>query len=507
MIALYARVSTDAQTERGLQSQLAELRGFAKQKYSQLTPVEFVDDGYTGAVLERPAMDELRRMLAAKKFSAVVAYDADRLSRELAHLLLLMKELERAQVVVDFVRGGFEQTDSGRMMLQMRGVIAEYERTQIRARTQRGRLEAARQGRSGGGRRTFGYTSEGGVLSIAEDEAVIVRRIFDSACSGKSIRSLAFVLNAEGVLPQRGRKWATSSLHRILGNETYFGLAYYNRRRRGSDEGRFRSEQDWISIPVPAIVTRERFEEARRMLAQNSTRLAGPHRPYMLRGLLRCGHCGRGISGNASHGKRYYRCGGRDRLRNGDPCRAGLILAERIERTITSGILDALKSGLLTDAIADRNIVAVDYAAETAKARREVQTWRDSEERAVMLMVSPAHATRRDLFERELNRATEKRQAAEARLVHLENSRKAENEALVNGSQMEAACERAYLALELLTTEGWRQGLSRLVDEITVRGRELEVRGAIPRDSIRSQHQHIVDGSIPFTFRLLMEAA
>jgi site-specific DNA recombinase len=492
MIALYARVSTDAQTEKGLQSQLAELRTFAKQKYGKLTPLEFVDDGYVGSILERPAMDELRRMLAQKKFSTVVAYDADRLSRDLSHLLVLMKEFERAQVIVDFVRGGFEQTDSGRMMLQMRGVIAEYERTQIRARTQRGRLEAARQGRSGGGRRTFGYASDGGVLSIVEPEAEIVRRIFDSACTGKSIRSLAFELNREGVLPQRGRKWATSSLHRILGNETYFGLAYYNRRKRTGNAMQFRGEQDWITVPAPAIITRDQFEEAKSVLRRNSSRLSGPHQPYMLRGLLRCGHCGRGISGNASHGRRYYRCGGRDRLRNGDPCRAGLILAERIEGSVKRGILHALKSGLLTQAIADRKVEPVDYAVEIAKARREVRAWRDAEERAVRLIVAPAHALRRDLFERELDRATERRRAAEARLEHLQNACRAATAARINGSQMEAACERAYSALESLTPEGWRQGLSLLLDEITVRGLELEVRGAIPCGSVRSQHEDVV---------------
>lgn len=507
MIALYARVSTDAQTEKGLQSQLAELRKFAREKYGKLTPVEFVDDGYTGAVLERPAMDELRRMLAQRKFSTVVAYDADRLSRELSHLLVLMKELERAGVVVDFVRGGFEQTDSGRMMLQMRGVIAEYERTQIRARTQRGRLEAARQGRSGGGRRTFGYTSEGGVLSVVEQEAAIIRRIFDSVCGGRSIRSIAFELNQEGVLPQRGRQWGTSSLHRIISNETYFGQAYYNRRRRSEEGMLFRPAADWISVTAPAIVSRERFDAAALALKAHASHLSGPHRPYLLRGMLRCGDCGRGISGCGSHGRRYYRCGGRDRLRNGEPCRAPLIPAGRIESSVTQGILGVLRSGSLVQAIARRKIEAVDYRAEIAKARREVQAWRDSEERAVCLMVSPSHEQRRDLFERELNRATAQRKAAETRLAHLENAERAAESARVNGSRMEAACQRAFRNLERLTPEQWREGLSMLVDEITVHGEELEVRGAIPAGSVCSDHQHVVDGSIPFTFRLLLEAA
>jgi site-specific DNA recombinase len=131
MIVVYARVSTDAQIEAGLVSQLAELRRYAKEKYAGEESVEVVDDGYSGADVERPGLEKLRALVRERRVRVVLACDPDRLSRDAAHLLLLMKEIEKGGATLDFVRGGFEQSDSGRMLLQMRGVIAEYERAQI----------------------------------------------------------------------------------------------------------------------------------------------------------------------------------------------------------------------------------------------------------------------------------------------------------------------------------------------------------------------------------------
>src|ERR1019366_9029702 len=284
MIALYARVSTDQQ-EQGLASQLAELRRFVAQKYPGEAAMEFEDDGYTGAVLERPAMDKLRAMMRAGQVRVLLSYDPDRLSRELAHLCLLMNEADRYVVVLDFVRGGFEQTDTGRMALQMRGVFAQFERAQIKGRTQRGRLEAARNGRSGGGRRPLGYQCADGKLTVIESEAETVRRIFREIIGGVSVREIAFRLNADGILPQRGRRWATSSIHRILRNTSYHGDAAYNRRKRGPD-GRmtFRPEAEWIPFTVPAIIDRATFDQAQEHLRNNARFLSGrAHAPYLLK--------------------------------------------------------------------------------------------------------------------------------------------------------------------------------------------------------------------------------
>jgi site-specific DNA recombinase len=105
MIALYARVSTDAQVEAGLASQLAELRRYLKDKYPGESVLEFIDDGYSGADLERPKFDELRTQVRCRRIRVVLAYDPDRLSRDAAHLLLLMKEFEQNGATLDLSAG------------------------------------------------------------------------------------------------------------------------------------------------------------------------------------------------------------------------------------------------------------------------------------------------------------------------------------------------------------------------------------------------------------------
>ena len=103
MIALYARVSTDAQVEKfGLSSQLSELRKCAAERYAGVQTIEFQDDGYTGATLDRPRLEQMRGLIRKGSITVVLVHDSDRLSRELGHFLLIMDEIEKAGVRTDF---------------------------------------------------------------------------------------------------------------------------------------------------------------------------------------------------------------------------------------------------------------------------------------------------------------------------------------------------------------------------------------------------------------------
>lgn len=502
MIAIYARVSTDAQVEAGLVSQIAELRIHAREKYSGEETLEFIDDGYTGADWERPKLSEMRTCLQAGRIRVVLAYDPDRLSRDAAHLLLLMKEVERGGATLDFVRGGFEQSDSGRMLLQMRGVIAEYERAQIRARTQRGRNQAAREGKWVGGWIPLGYERADGVLRVSEPQAPIIRRIFELALNGQSVRRIVTILNEDGVLPQRGSQWRTSTVHKILRNRVYLGEGFYNRRRRDKKGKReFRPESDWISIPVPPIVDTATFDRAQAQLKLNAEQLCGRNdkRAYMLRGMLRCGKCGSRISGCASHGSPYYRCGGRDRLHgHTERCYAPWLPAKEIEGAVIDAVKSVLRSGVLEEKIAERGskIQRVDFDAEIAKAGREIEIWRRAEERAARFMVAPEHAGRQTLFEAELNRATQQRARAEERKSSLEKEQAVESAMLAQGNAVKETCRKILRSLDRMKPDKWQRVLRLLLDEVTVTGRKIELRGILPADGtllFRTQREDIMD--------------
>jgi len=133
--ALYARVSTEEQAERyGLASQVTELRELATRKGYEIV-AELSDDGVSGATLDRPALTRLRDQVRAGAYQAVLAHAPDRLSRNLAHQLLLLEEFKKADCAVVFLTTPTEDTAEGRLLLNVSGVVAEFEREKIKERT------------------------------------------------------------------------------------------------------------------------------------------------------------------------------------------------------------------------------------------------------------------------------------------------------------------------------------------------------------------------------------
>src|SRR5687768_12197958 len=125
MIAIYCRVSSEEQAEKfGLAAQIRELRARVPQG---VAAAEFVDD-VSGATLDRPALTRLREAVRAKTVTRVLVHDPDRLARRLALQLLLLEEFEKAGACVEFVTMAREHTPEGRLLLNVRGVIAEFER-------------------------------------------------------------------------------------------------------------------------------------------------------------------------------------------------------------------------------------------------------------------------------------------------------------------------------------------------------------------------------------------
>ena len=147
-VALYARVSTPhQQLEHTIASQLQALRHHINhQNWSLLPEPEYLDEGISGSRLDRPALDRLRDAAQRGEFDAVVVLSPDRLARHSAHQWLLIEELDKLQVQLVFLENPFGHSPQGKLLTQMQGMLAEYERSQILERTRRGRLDKARRG-------------------------------------------------------------------------------------------------------------------------------------------------------------------------------------------------------------------------------------------------------------------------------------------------------------------------------------------------------------------------
>ncbi len=351
-VALYARVSTDRQAQDGtIDSQVSAIHACAAEKGDRIAKdLCFCDDGVSGTTLVRPALERLRDQASVGAIDRLYVLAPDRLARRHAHQLVVVEELQGCGVEVVFVNRPLGTSAEDQLLLQVQGVVAEYERAKILERTRRGRLHAARCGRvSVLGRAAYGYRyidkhSGGGAAAyeVAEEEAGVVRHIF--AWVGREGCSLAEVvrrLERLGVPTRSGRpRWDRSTIWGLLTNPAYQGQAAYGKTRRGEWQPPLRPRRgqpevpkrpyatyrqaatEHILIAVPALVevelyaaVQERLEENRRRQRQ---RRCGPR--FLLQGLVVCGCCGYafiGVGKGAEGQRAYYRCHGTNASRFG----------------------------------------------------------------------------------------------------------------------------------------------------------------------------------------------
>ncbi|MBI4311943.1 MAG: recombinase family protein [Chloroflexi bacterium] len=360
--ALYARVSSERQEhEETIQSQLAELRQRARED-GLPTWEEFLDEGYSRDNLARPSLERLRDLAGDGHIQRVYIHAPDRLASGVK-LILLVDELRDHGAEVVFLRGAVEDTPEGKVFLHMQGAFAEYERTKITERTRRGRVYWARQGAIVGGQAPYGYTlirrTEGrrASLEINESESSRVREIFRLLTEErKSLRGIALHLNRTGVPTPRGaNQWQPAVILRMLRNPVYKGQLRYQHTERTPPaktpnrkwKVRSRPQEEWILIPVPAILSEAAWLAAQAQLEQNArfSPRNNTHRPYLLRGLIRCPLCGGAFVGAARKETRTYQC-----VRNnstlsstGRKCTARKMNAEQVERAVWAAVTEAMR--------------------------------------------------------------------------------------------------------------------------------------------------------------------
>ncbi len=186
--AIYARVSSEQQAAaHTIESQLAALSERAQADGLQVPPErQFLDDGYSGATLVRPAMDRLRDLVALGGVDRIYVHSPDRLARNYAYQVLLIDEWCRAGIDVIFLNRSLGKSPEDDLLLQVQGIVSEYERAKIMERSRRGKKHAAQHGSLNVmSNAPFGYryitVHDGGAEARFEriPEQAIVRKIFE----------------------------------------------------------------------------------------------------------------------------------------------------------------------------------------------------------------------------------------------------------------------------------------------------------------------------------------
>jgi site-specific DNA recombinase len=374
--AIYARVSSDQQAERHtIDSQVeALLARAAADGHEVAAELRFLDDGHSGASLIRPPLERLRDLAAMAAIDLIYVHAPDRLARSYAHQAVLLEEFARAGAEVVFLNRPIGETPEDTLLLQLQGMFAEYERTRIIERSRRGKRHLAQAGvvgvltRAPFGYRYVGREAGGGTarFEVVEDKAAVVRRIFRwVGLERVSLATVSRRLFEAGVPSPTGKpRWSRSMIGVLLSNTAYIGQARFGKNapvpwrpplrpprgrapipRRPSRQVSAPPEQ-WIAIPVPALIEAALFEGAQAQLAENRrrNRRRAEGVRYLLQGLLVCQACGYAFCGRwqachtraPGHGHHYYRCTGteKNRFDGQRRCDARPVLGERLDTAV-----------------------------------------------------------------------------------------------------------------------------------------------------------------------------
>jgi len=393
--------------ENTIASQTASLIEFATNHELEV-PKEWVfeDEGFSGATLERPGLERVRDLAAEGQIQVVLAFSPDRLSRKYAYQILLIEEFARHGVETLFVKSPQSNSPEDQLLVQFQGMIAEYERAQILERSRRGKRHRAHAGEvsvmSGApyGYRYIRKTDEAlAAYMIDEAEASVVRRVYEMyTVEGLSIAEITRRLNREGIPTRKASRWERSVVWGMLRNPAYRGVACFGKtrlsartqmrlqRRRGrttpnNTAGHQRPREEWIEIPVPALVTEESFARAQELLHHNKIRSRRRTiAPSVVQGLVGCAKCGYALSRTSTQTSarkiHYYKCIGSDSWRKlgGPVCDNNqFIRQELLDQIVWAEVVRLLQDPVLIQQELDRRLAAARTSDPTRKREQSLQ--------------------------------------------------------------------------------------------------------------------------------------
>jgi site-specific DNA recombinase len=527
LVGLAARVSGDRQEkEDTIASQLeAVLQRIASDGLECDPDLQFVDDGYSGDNLARPGLERLRDKAAAGLIDRLYVLDPDRLSRKYAYQVLILEELNRCGVEVVFLRNPPGHGPEENLLLQVQGVIAEYERAKIMERCRRGRQYAARRGSVNVlSNAPYGYSyiskHEGGGearYQVLAEEARVVRKIFEWFAQERcSIGEVCRRLRREGIPTRTGKPlWDRSVVWAILKNPAYKGKAAYGKTRAGALKPRpprpqrGRPEQprqpysrvdtssdDQIFIDVPGLVSEELFGAVQSQLEENRQRHR--YRPgagrYLLQGLVVCKRCGYSyygkpvsrVSGRGKVPYAYYRCLGSDAYRFG---------GQRLcwNKQIRTDTLDASVWADVSQLLSEPERVRAEYERRLQRTR----TGQDHELEHINKQIKNIKKLISRLIDAYGEGLLDKSEFEPRILAAKERLAKWDEECL---KQMNEAAEEAELRLVIGQLEEFGRRVSEELNEPSWEARREIVRALVKRVEVDEQEVRIVYRVSPSPF-------
>jgi len=354
-VTTYVRVSSEKQdVDLSLSAQLQLARRYAAREGHEVTR-EYVDEVESGRTADRP---QFQRMIADarrqdKPFDAILVWKFSRFARSRKDAIVYKSLLKKYGVRVISITEPSDDTPTGKLMEGIIESLDEFYSANLADDVLRGMTEAASRGFMVGSGTPYGYRrvkvldgrKERPKLKPDSETAPVVRRIFKLALRGLGAKEIARQLNEEGVAGPKGKPWNKSGVHYILTNEAYIGtLVWGVTSKSGHKPEPVRVEGAW-----EAIVDRETFMGVQEIIQQRAPRRTHPRRvssQYLLSGLLKCGTCGKTMTGQEAKSGQfaYYVCG--TLLRRGrNTCNAPYLNVRKLEAFVA----EKIKERILTE--------------------------------------------------------------------------------------------------------------------------------------------------------------
>ena len=337
-IATYTRISTDEDHQPySLEAQAMKLKAYAESQDGWRIVRRFTDQA-SGATLERPGLERALNEAEAKRFDLLLVYRVDRLSRSVRGLAQILDQLDKADVLFRSATEPFDTASSaGRMMVQMLGVFAEFERATIVERVIAGMERKAARGEWTGGALPFGYRLDPDrrFLEIDAAEAAVVREIFERYAERlEGAQTIGRWLSERGYRTKNGKPFNPQAVLTILRNRAYLGEIYF----RGTNH----------PAPHEPLIDPTLFERVQAILEERGEDHAlrrSNNSDYLLTGLVKCARCRKRYVGAAANGNggryRYYVCFSRQRYGK-SACDAQSVPADELEDAILDQLGDLL---------------------------------------------------------------------------------------------------------------------------------------------------------------------
>jgi site-specific DNA recombinase len=515
-IGLYARVSTARQAQaQTIDQQLERLTTVVQERGWQLERKHiFRDDGWSGASLNRPGLDGLRDVVRVGEIDKVLITAPDRLARNYVHQMILLEEFAHDGCEVEFLDRPMSDDPHDKLVLQIRGAVAEYERELITDRMRRGRQAKYRAGiLLPWTKPLYGYVwgldnpRDPAQARLENYQAHVVQAIFSLyTTDGLSLCGLAKHLQQQGIPTPSGKViWSPCTIRAILKQVAYTGQVYAHRYHYHAAQVRRSAthplgkphqssqelpEADWIFVAsIPPIISQEVFDLAQARLAHNKgfARRNNKANQYLLRALVSCGHCQAACTCRAlDKGRyRYYICNGKGKAihsRRLDKCPARYAPADQLDNLVWHDLCELLQHpAFITQALEQahagfwlpQELQARRTTLHQSAARLDNQLDRLTDAYLAAIMPLPEYQRRRNDLTRKLHSLAQQQSHLAAQVDH-------HREIAALTTSLQDFCNRIRVGLDNLTFEQKRQLVELLIDRVIVTDDAVEIRYVFP---------------------------